>query len=323
MVWRYAISFPRLVEVHPVLLKLLIEPRETMNSHGLKVAHYRSLTPVPALLSTCRESRFYALRMYKRTALATDFVPDSVYFEYEVDTMYLGASVMDRFTRSSEFVWDPHPAIFQGGERYITVGEMRNDNPLDLVAGKPSWGTLRSLRSLALDAKWVLRPLGDYRGMGVHVCRASVREVCRGMTSLWKTCMEWKGLREVMFVLHVQEGARMREDGETPLEILRDEVREHMERHVQFVNSYSYDGADHLRRHIGACGRNYSEMPYPAILWLDGKEKRCPDVRILYQLAGRTESGDGNLEWEWWEGFLNTPAPPCEREACRRLLSLS
>jgi hypothetical protein len=293
-----------------------------MENHGLIVAHYRSLTPDPALLSTCRESRFYALKMYKRTVLATEFLPDSVYFEYEVDTMYLGTSVMDRFIRSSVFMWDSHPAIFQAGERYITVDEMRNDNPLDLMPGKPGWDTLRSLRSLALDAKWVLRPLGNYRGMGVHVCRASVKEVCRGMTSLWKTCMEWRVLREVVFVLHVQEGARRRGDGETPLEILRDEVREHMERHVQFVNSYSYDGADHLREHIGACGRNYSEIPDGAILWLDGKEKHCPDVRILYQLAGSQESGDGSLEWEW-EKFLSSPAPSCELEACRRLLSLS
>ncbi len=75
-----------------------------------------------------------------------------------------------------------------------------------------------------------------------------------------------------------------------------------------------------MREHIRACGRNYSEIPPRAILWLDGKEKRCPDVSILYQLAGSKESGTGNLEWE---KFLNTPAAPCEREACRRLLSLS
>jgi hypothetical protein len=193
-----------------------------MENHNLIVAHYRSLTPDPALLSTSRESRYYALKMYKRTVLATEYLPDSVYFEYEPDTMYLGASIMDRFTRSSEFMWDPHPAIFQGGERYITV----------------------------------------------------------------------------------------------------DEVREHMERHVQFVNSYSYDGADHLREHIGACGRNYSEIPDGAILWLDGKEKHCPDVRILYQLGGSKEYGDGSLEREW-EKLLSSPAPPCELEACWRVLSLN
>jgi 2EXR family len=325
------------VEVHPVLLKVTIERRSQtatemeMEEHDLTVAHYWSLTPEPALLGTCQESRYSALRMYKRTALATNFLPDSVYFQYEVDTMYLGKKVMDRFTRRSEFVWDPpRPGNFGRGERYITIDEMRKDDPLDLGVGKPGWATLRPLRSLALDAAWMLEPLRDYRGLGMHLCRASIRDLCVGMARMFKTFMEWRFLSEVVFVLHFREQDREQvrkwegkgEEGETPLEILRDEAREHMKRHLEFVESYWHDGADHLREHIAACGRNYSKMPASAVLWLHVKEKRCPKVSILYQQAGRRASSEG-VEWQEWEKVLNTPVLPCEREDCRRFLSLN
>jgi hypothetical protein len=276
--------------------------------------------------------------MYERTALATNCLPDSVHFEYEVDTMYLGKKVMDRFTRRSDFAWDsPHPGNFRRGERYITIDEMRNDDPLGLGAEKPGWATLRPLRSLAVDAAWMLEPLRDYRRLGTHLCRASIRDLCCEMTSMFKTFMKWRVLREVVFVLHLDfreedreqvgdaggEGEGKRRECETPLEILRDEVRGHMKRHLEFVESYRHGGTDHLREHVTACGRNYSRMPASAALWLHvGDNLCCPEVKILCQLGGRKQSSEGTA-WQEWEKLLNSPVLPCEREDCRKFLSLS
>lgn len=46
----------------------------------------------PPLFQTCRESREVALRIYKKTVMAPQFAKHAIYFEPEVDTLFIGGS---------------------------------------------------------------------------------------------------------------------------------------------------------------------------------------------------------------------------------------
>lgn len=102
-IWRYAVNEPRIVEVHVAELYAWIS-RGDERPHREIIKHYRSKTDDPPLLRTCRESWAVAsLNGYKRTDLASQYCADSVYFEYEVDTMYITGVLTD----AGLYSWDP------------------------------------------------------------------------------------------------------------------------------------------------------------------------------------------------------------------------
>lgn len=109
-IWKLASRTPRVVEVHPTLLKIEYTYLRTTERDAeyldLQVNHLRSRTAPPPLLRACYESREVALPLFKKTVIANPFIPDSVYFECEIDTMYLTADVLD------QWAWNTDDPIF-------------------------------------------------------------------------------------------------------------------------------------------------------------------------------------------------------------------
>lgn len=140
-IWHFAALVPRIVEVHEVQLYAWVaEASEPGSSKSIsprcsQITHFRSRTGDPPLLRTCRESREAALPKYKRTDLANEYCADSIYFEYDYDTMYLSQNTMKAWYSR----WMAHPYIYR--TQYPPTTSLRGQT----MCGE--------VRSLAFDAE--------------------------------------------------------------------------------------------------------------------------------------------------------------------------
>ncbi len=70
----------------------------------------------PPLLRTCHASREVALRTYRKAFLSNLFVSDSVYFENDIDTMYLTSEAQNLWIMSTTLLHArTHPMINNAG----------------------------------------------------------------------------------------------------------------------------------------------------------------------------------------------------------------
>lgn len=115
-IWHFAALLPRIVEVHEVQFCARIvealelsddKPTSPPQIHDIR--HLRSRTDAPPLLRTCRESREIALRRYRKTGLANQYCTDSVYFDFDCDTVYLSYSTIKAWHSR----WMAQPCIYR------------------------------------------------------------------------------------------------------------------------------------------------------------------------------------------------------------------
>ena len=149
-IWGYACNEPRTVEVHTAhwfMSYKALDEQGALKEYGGLVNHFESISSPPTLLETCRESRRIALKMYKKSDLANLFIPDSVYFEYEVDTMYLMVETSGLWFESLSR-WVHGRSGEKEDEDVLVFGD--DDEP-SFVPKSPAGRGLLKVRNLAVD----------------------------------------------------------------------------------------------------------------------------------------------------------------------------
>jgi len=149
-IWEYACHEPRTVEVHSAHLFVSYKaPDEegSLKEYGGLANHFESISSPPTLLATCRESRQIAFKMYKKSDLANLFIPDSVYFEYDVDTMYLIVETSGLWFESLSR-WVQERIGEKEDEDVLVFG---NDDEPSFVPKSPAGRGLLRVRNLAVD----------------------------------------------------------------------------------------------------------------------------------------------------------------------------
>ncbi|KAH6676417.1 hypothetical protein B0J14DRAFT_560717 [Halenospora varia] len=152
-IWEFAAWEPRIVEIHQMVLAIdyrrVISPESDAYA---RARHFRSRSLDPPLLSTCKESRVAALyRGYKRSELAHEFVPDSVYFETRQDTMFFSSKSLHGWLMAGD------PQLHRKYSRRMTNDYMDNHYATLELQGR--------LRTLAVDASFFLgKPSKDAEG---------------------------------------------------------------------------------------------------------------------------------------------------------------
>jgi hypothetical protein len=90
-IWKYALPGERVIQI---IIKV-ITSEHSRHLRGLK---FSSVTPVPAMLHACPESRLVALEHYE-LGMATHLSEPRIYVDYEKDTIYFGeANITEPFT---------------------------------------------------------------------------------------------------------------------------------------------------------------------------------------------------------------------------------
>ncbi|KAJ2998177.1 hypothetical protein NUW58_g414 [Xylaria curta] len=97
-IWKMTVT-PRVVDVR-ILYKFCATYSDYLLRQSLVLPHLSSLTPVPAILQTCREARFQGLYQKAFSELDTpnSVEPRYIWTRFEVDTIHIGASTLSDFT---------------------------------------------------------------------------------------------------------------------------------------------------------------------------------------------------------------------------------
>jgi hypothetical protein len=171
---------PALVEVHTTHLEIAYERRDDDGElvlHKGRIKHYRSWTADPPLLRTCHASREVALRFYRKIFLSNPFVFDSVYFEEDIDTMYLTSEALNLWIMSTILLHAHTHPIINNGLRVLRnhISESCPNFP----AHSPPHYLLTNIRSIAMNSDWLLQ--FALRFAEYHLCQATLDIVNSGV----------------------------------------------------------------------------------------------------------------------------------------------
>lgn len=108
MIWTMGCLEPSLVEIHCVDLRCRAQRSDPSMAplyiFDFNLQHFRSNTPIPPLLSTCKESRSLASHYYCRSSLSSYFCSDAVYFRYPIDTVYISPGDLDSWATRAPYL---------------------------------------------------------------------------------------------------------------------------------------------------------------------------------------------------------------------------
>lgn len=171
---------PRMVEVHPVQFKVeysIHNANGGVEHRSGPATHFRSRTPTTVLMRVCQESRSIALEIYRSAVcLANPFIPDFVFFENRVDTIYLSKPALDIWAGPRGRSFFIFPPFRRSNEDDLLIGPQNygTNAELSFPPRTPAGRTIMRLKTLALDINWLLsHPLYDHEPSSTRIRKQS------------------------------------------------------------------------------------------------------------------------------------------------------
>jgi hypothetical protein len=257
-IWEMACCGPRIVEVHPVGFAVKYStPHKSRKGcerqHTSTITHLRSRTSPPALLHVCCESRRVAQRMYKNSSLSNQFVPDSIYFESAIDTLYITKQVFTLFGQLSSGFRNSVPFIGQHGtsprlyrQAYVWAEGFR------FPPHTPAGLEVVNIRSLAVNILWLIHPSSELRGFN-----------CQNLHQIF---FYLSSLEEIVLIVDKSYQSLVHDKGYEKLALLEDSEYLEQIRSGLFVSME--DNFSNIEKHLNDDGRaRYSRIgkPMPSV----------------------------------------------------------